>query len=392
MTLTQIAAPLEVPEPGLLRAITVLQVVPALVTGGVERGTVDVAGAISAARGIPVVASSGGPMVRELERLGARHVQMPLDRKTPWAIRSNARRLTDLIETLDADIVHARSRAPAWSAFSAARSTRRPFVTTFHATYNFKTGLKRWYNSVMARGDRVIAISNHIADHILKNYSVNPDHVRVIPRGVDVDGFDPARMTTERLMALSHSWRLPDGVPLLILPGRVTRWKGHGVLVEALAKLARRDLHCLFVGSDQGADKYKQEISAQIEARGLSGQVRFVGDCRDMAAAYMLADVVVAPSTDPEGFGRVAAEAGAMGRPMIAADHGGARETVIPGETGWLTRPGDASELAGAIEAALDMGSDGRAILAANARAHVAANFSKGAMTAATLAVYNELL
>ncbi len=392
MTLTQITAPLEVPEPGFLRAVTVLQVVPALVTGGVERGTVDVAGAVAAARGVPVVASSGGPMVRELERLGARHVQMPLDRKTPWAIRSNARALTRLIEDLDADIVHARSRAPAWSALSAARATRRPFVTTFHATYNFKSGLKRWYNSVMARGDRVIAISNHIAEHLLKNYSVDPAHIRVIPRGIDVDGFDPAKMTTERLMALSQSWRLPDGVPLVILPGRVARWKGHGVLVDALAKLGRRDLHCLFVGSEAGADRYKRELTDQIEARGLSGQVRFVGDCRDMAAAYMLADVVVAPSTDPEGFGRVAAEAGAMGRPMIASNHGGARETVLPGVTGWLTTPSDAGELAAAIEAALDLDGETRTELGMAARAHVIQNFSKASMTAATLAVYNELL
>ena len=392
MTLTHMTAPLEVPEPGFLRAITVLQVVPALITGGVERGTVDVAGAISAARGVPVVASSGGGMVRELERLGARHVLMPLDRKTPWAIRANARRLTALIEELDADIVHARSRAPAWSALSAARSTRRPFVTTFHATYNFKSWLKRWYNSVMARGDRVIAISNHIAEHLLQNYAVDPDRIRIIPRGIDVDVFDPARMTTERLMALSQSWRLPDGVPLVILPGRVARWKGHSVLVDALASLGRRDLHCLFVGSDIGADRYKRELTAQIEARGLSGQVRFVGDCKDMAAAYMLADVVVAPSTDPEGFGRVAAEAGAMGRPMIASNHGGARETVLPGQTGWLTEPGAAGELAGAIEAALDLSSDDRMDLALNARAHVAANFSKASMTAATLAVYKEVL
>ena len=371
MTLTHMTAPLEVPEPGFLRAITVLQVVPALITGGVERGTVDVAGAISAARGVPVVASSGGGMVRELERLGARHVLMPLDRKTPWAIRA---------------------RAPAWSALSAARSTRRPFVTTFHATYNFKSWLKRWYNSVMARGDRVIAISNHIAEHLLQNYAVDPDRIRIIPRGIDVDVFDPARMTTERLMALSQSWRLPDGVPLVILPGRVARWKGHSVLVDALASLGRRDLHCLFVGSDIGADRYKRELTAQIEARGLSGQVRFVGDCKDMAAAYMLADVVVAPSTDPEGFGRVAAEAGAMGRPMIASNHGGARETVLPGQTGWLTEPGAVGELAGAIEAALDLGSDDRMDLALNARAHVTANFSKASMTAATLAVYKEVL
>jgi len=370
----------------------ILQILPALATGGVERGTVDIAAALAAAHCDAVVASAGGPMVHELERAGGRHITLPLATKSPWAIWRNAAKLAELIRREQVDIVHARSRAPAWSAYLAAKRTGRPFVTTFHGTYNFKGGLKRWYNSIMARGEPVIAISEFIARHVIDTYHVPPERVRVIPRGVDLASFDPAQVHQQRIIALAQSWRLQDGAPVIMLPGRVTRWKGHAVLLWALQRLGRREVQCVFVGSDQGREAYRQELDGLVRDLELDGLVRFVGDCRDMPAAYMLADVVVSASTDPEAFGRVAAEAGAMGRPVIATDHGGARETVLPGKSGWLVRPGDSGALAEALAQALDLDLDQRQALGLAAQEHVRGHFSRTGMCDATLAVYDEVL
>ena len=374
------------------RPATILQVVPALVAGGVERGTVDVAAAIVQGGGNAIVASAGGPMVHELERAGARHITLPLAAKMPWSIRRNARLLEDLIRAENVDIVHARSRAPAWSALRAARRTARPFITTFHGVYNFNSRLKHWYNSVMARGDRVIATSHYIAQHIIENYGVDPSRIRLIHRGVDVQMLDPRAVKPERVIALARDWRLPDGVPVIMLPGRVTRWKGHRVLLQALARLGRRDVICLIVGPEDKRSRYRRELEALVAALGLNGLVRFVGMCRDMPSAYMLADVVVSASTDAEGFGRIAAEASAMGRPVVATDHGGARETVIPGETGWLVPPADIEALAAALGQALSLLPREREALGTRAQTHIRAHFTKDRMCAATLALYAEIL
>jgi glycosyltransferase involved in cell wall biosynthesis len=213
-----------------------------------------------------------------------------------------------------------------------------------------------------------------------------------VHRGIDFSQFDPARASSERIIKLAGQWRLPDGVPVIMLPGRLTRWKGQTVLIDALAALGRKDVRCLLVGDDQGRQGYRAELERRIGARGLDGVVHIVDDCGDMPAAYMLADVVVSASLDPEAFGRVAVEAQAMGRPTIASDHGAARETLIAGETGWLTPPGDAAALARALGEALTLNAAGRAALAARAIERVRANFSKEVMCAATLAVYRELL
>jgi glycosyltransferase involved in cell wall biosynthesis len=382
----------DAPAPAPSRPAVIMQVLPALVTGGVERGTLDVASAIVQAGGTALVASAGGPMVRELERLGARHVTLPLDRKTPWAIRANRRRLAELIEAAAVDIVHARSRAPAWSALGAARRTGRAFVTTFHGTYNFHSPLKRWYNAVMAKGDRVIAISEFIGQHIRDNYPVDPARLRVIPRGIDFVGFDPGRVSAERLAKLVATWRVPDGAPIVMLPGRLARWKGHATLIRAIHRLGRNDVVCVLVGGDHGRDQYRRELEGLAQALGVANRLRLVGDCRDMPAAYMLADVVVSASTDPEAFGRVTVEASAMGRPVVATDHGGSRETIEAGVTGWLVPPGDSVALAHALDEVLTMTAAERIALGGRAREFVLARFSKSRMCAATLKVYAELL
>jgi glycosyltransferase involved in cell wall biosynthesis len=373
------------------RPPAVLQVIPSLVSGGVERGTVDLAGALTAAGWTSYVASSGGPMEHQLTRVGAHHIKLPLASKNPLAMRRNVAALIEIIRRHKIDIVHARSRAPAWSAWSAARVTRRRFVTTFHNAYAIDLPLKHWYNSVMARGERVIAISQFVGDHVAQVYGVGADRLRVIPRGVDLAEFDPRRVNGERVATLATLWRVPEDATVVMLPGRLTRWKGGLDFVAAIAKLGRRDLCCLLVGAEQHPG-FRREIETEIERLGLIGMFRIVEDCRDMPAAYALSDVVVSASTDPEGFGRVIIEAQAMGRPVVATDHGGARETVLHGVTGWLAPPADPEAVAVAIGKALGLDNASRMVFARQARAHVAAGYTREAMCARTIDVYEELL
>jgi glycosyltransferase involved in cell wall biosynthesis len=376
--------------PAKTRPPAVLQVLPSLVTGGVERGAIEMVQALLAAGWQAVVASAGGPLVRDIERAGARHVTLPLASKNPLVMRANIGRLADVIERHTIDIVHARSRAPAWSALWAARRTGRHFVTTFHNAYGAGSRLKHIYNSVMARGERVIAISEFVGNHVARTYGVTPDRLRVVPRGVDFARFNPERVGAERLVTLARQWQLPDGAPVVMLPGRLTRWKGHLVLIEAMALLGRGDVRCLFVGS--GDARYRRELEAHAAKLGLGAAVEIVDECRDMAAAYMLADVVVSASTSPEGFGRVVVEAQAMGRPVVATNHGGTRETVVPGSTGWLVPPADARALADGIAEALSLTAEQRLAHAARAIDHVRRNFDTATMAARTLDVYEEVL
>jgi len=373
------------------RAPVALQVLPSLISGGAERGTVELAGTLVEAGWTAYVASSGGPLERDIARAGATHLTLPLASKNPLVMRRNATKLARLIRQLAIDIVHARSRAPAWSAWAAAHATGRPFVTTFHSAYGAGTALKLRYNSVMARGDRVIAISDFVADHAVGVYGIGRDRLRKIPRGVDLASFDPSRVGAQRIVDLAGQWRLPDGLPVVMLPARLTRWKGGLDFIAAVAKLGRRDICCVLVGAEQRPG-FRRELESAMRGQGLADLFRIVEECRDMPAAYMLADVVVSASRDPEGFGRIIAEAQAMGRPVVATDHGGARETIVPGITGWLVPPRDPAALAAAISEALSLATDERQKLARRARAHIAAEFTREAMCARTIAVYEELL
>jgi len=375
-----------------VRPLTVLQVLPRLVVGGAERGTVDMAAAIQAAGGIALVASQGGPMVHELERAKAKHIKLPLASKNPITIWRNARRLARVIRQYNVDIIHARSRAPAWSALWAARRTGIRFVTTYHDTYSAVSAWKKRYNSVMAQGDRVIAISYFVADHVRAAYGLGEDVLRVIPRGIELTKFDPARVPAERKVKLAHDWNLPDDQPIVLMPARLSRKKGHKLLIEALAKLGRTDIRCLMVGDDGRETTYRRELITLIHVRGLDSVVRLLPHTQDLAVAYSLADVVVAPSIKAEGFGRVPVEAQAMGRPVIASDLGGFRETIVDGVTGLLFPPGDADSLASAIAGALALDDAQRTALAADAMANIQATFTRERMCAATLDVYRELV
>ncbi|MGH7039967.1 MAG: glycosyltransferase, partial [Stellaceae bacterium] len=243
---------------------------------------------------------------------------------------------------------------------------------------------------VMARGDRVIAISDFVAEHAARVYGIGADRLRMIPRGVDLAFFDPQRIGLYRLSALAQAWRLPDGMPVALLPGRLTRWKGGLDFIAALAALPA-EICGVMVGAEQRPG-FRAELEAAVAHHGLGARFRIAENCRDMPAAYLLADVVAAPSRDPEGFGRVVVEAQAMGRPVVATDHGGARETIVPGETGWLVPPGDPPALAAAIDTALALAPEARRDLGLRARAHVAQRFTRAAMCARTIDVYEELL
>jgi len=370
----------------------VLQIVPSLVTGGAERGTIEIAAALVAEGGTAIVASEGGPMENDLRRAGALHLKLPAASKNPIVMYRNVARIAQIIESYSVGIVHVRSRAPAWSAKAACQRTGAHFITTFHAPYNFSNALKKRYNQVMAEGERVIAISEFIAQHVRENYNVDPARLRVIRRGIDIARFDPDRVSAERMIQLSTRWRLPDGVPLILMPGRLTRWKGQTVLLDALAQLKDIDYRCVMVGSDQGRTAYRRELEALVSSHGLETRVSIMDECNDMPAAYMLSDVVVSPSTDPEGFGRTVGEAQAMGRPVVASDHGGAREQIIDRRTGFLFPNRDAAALAAGLRRALALTPDARARLHDDAVHRVRAEFSKDQMCARTLGVYREVL
>ncbi len=374
------------------RAPVIMQVLPALNAGGVEQGVVDINAAIIRAGGHSIVVSAGGRRVAEITKAGGTHIALPVDSKNPLTIARNISRLRKIIREENVDIVHACSRAPAWSAGRAVIGTSARYVTSCHAAHKITSALKRLYNSSIAKGERVIAVSHFLADYLEQNYQVAPEKICVVHRGVALEKFHPNSVTPERLIKIARQWRIPDGAAVIMLPGRISRTKGHMFLIDAMRQLRQRDVFCLFVGSDTGNENYRKELEAYISGKELGGSVRLVNACDDMPAAYMIATVVVAPSLVPEGFGRVAVEAQAMGRPVIATDHGGVRETILRDETGWLVPCGDVAGLASALSEALALDTRQRALLATRAMSHVAQRFTNERMCAGTLDVYAELL
>jgi len=374
----------------------ILQIVPSLNTGGAERTTIDIAEALTAAGFAALVASEGGRMETELTAKGGELIRLPMDEKLPHKLIANARRLQNLIGERDVKLVHARSRAPAWSALWAARSAGVPFVTTYHGIYNAANPLKRFYNSVMKRGDAVIANSEWTAAHIKHEYKTLPKRLVVIPRGIDLSRFDLAGVPPSKIAELRVRWGASENDFIATLPGRLTRWKGQTLLIDAAAELANKNLpHKLlvvFAGDAQGRDAYEAELTKLIAKTGLADIARIVGHVDDMATAYAASDVVVSASTEPEAFGRVAAEASAMGRPIIAADHGGARETVLNNVSGALFEPGNTSALANAIERLMKAPAETLASMGRAGRMHIVNNYSLERMCSETLALYRELI
>ena len=376
---------------------TLLQVTPELETGGAEQTTLDVARAVVRAGGRALVASRGGRMAERLEADGARLTRMPVQSKNPLVMLGNAARLVDLIRKEQVSLVHARSRAPAFSALWAAQVTHTPFVATYHGVYTARHALKRWYNAVMTRGEVVIANSDYTRAHIIAEHAVDPVRVVTIPRGVDLARFDPAGVSPARMAALQARWGIAAGDARVkfLLAGRLTRWKGHRLLIDAVQRFRGQggpDVLVLLAGDDQGRVDYRRELESAIAAAGLAGSIRLVGHCDDMPAAYLAADVACAPSLLPEPFGRTAVEPQAMGRPVIAADHGAARETIAPGRTGWLVKPADVEAWADALAAAIACGPAGRETMGLAGRQRARQLYSVDAMCQSTLEIYARIM
>jgi glycosyltransferase involved in cell wall biosynthesis len=376
---------------------TLLQVVPRLDTGGAEQTAIDIAAAVQAAGGRAIVASMGGRMEPALAASGALLARLPVHSKNPLVMLLNALRLAALIRRHRVSLVHVRSRAPAFSARLAARLTGVPMIATYHGVYNARSALKRWYNGVMTRGRVVIANSEFTRGHVIAQHGVDPAKVIAVPRGVDIARFSPEAVSVERLSTLAKAWDLDpaDRRVKILLAGRLTRWKGQRLALEAAGALKARgvdDFLLILAGDSQGRLSYLGELEAAIQAWGLEANTRIVGHCADMPAAYLLSDVAIAPSLDPEAFGRTAVEPQAMGRPVIAADHGATRETVAPGQTGWLAKPGDLDAWTEALAEAIAAGPDKRAEMGRAAMARARSLYSVQTMCAATLKVYAEVL
>ena len=377
---------------------TVLQIIPRLDAGGAERTTIDVAAALAEAGARPLVATEGGRLISELQANGGVWAPFPAKTKNPLAMALNVYRLVRLIREEKVDLVHARSRAPAWVALGAARLTNTPFVTTYHGSYAGQSVLKVLYNSVMARGDAVIANSQFTADRILRMHPFAADRIHVIHRGTDFRAFMPEQVDAERVARLRQSWGLAPDDRIVLLAARLTGWKGQKVLIEATKLLMAQgltDTKFVLAGDDQGRDSYVRDLRSQIAAAGLTDIVKLPGHCTDMPAAYLTSAVVTVPSTEPEAFGRAAVEAQAMGAPVVVSELGAVPETVLAppqvspqARTGWHVPPGDARALADALAHALALEETARESLAHRARAHVQSHFSLERMCARTLDIY----
>ena len=368
---------------------TLLQVTPALDGGGVETLTVDMATAVARAGGRSLVASRGGRLEDALAWGGAELIRLPVQTRNPLKMLGNARSLESIIEEEKVSLVHVRSRAPAFSALAAARKMGTPVVTSYHGIYSARSEAKRWYNAVMTRGDRVIANSHYTRDHIFAQHKVRPDKVVLIPEGVDVAAFDPRYVERDKVTDLRASWLPDDGRAVVLVAARLTSWKGHKLIIEAIARggLAAR-ARLVFVG--EGAESaLGRELVKTAAAAGVT--LTLAGAAKNMPAVFLAADIVAAPSTEPESFGRTVAEAGAMARLVIASSLGGVAETIIDGETGFLAPAGDAQAWAAALARVLDMEQEARVAMGVAAWTRIREHYSIQRMCEATFDLYYEL-
>ena len=377
----------------LIRPV-IAQIIPALNNGGVERGTVETAQAISDVGWNPIVISSGGMLESQLKRAGAKHFTLPVNKKNPVSWQFTKFKLQKILKGENVDIVHVRSRVPAWVGLPVAKVLAIPTVSTIHGKFEAYNLLKRAYNKQMLKADEIIAISKFTKSVIerqfpklLPNISLN-----VIHRGVDTSVFNPINVTQQRIINEAERIGLPDDLPVVMLPARPSSWKGHLILLRALARLEHLQVAIVLLGAGDSNTGYAEMLEKTSVELGLGANVRITTSSRDMPAALMLADVVVMPSIHPEPFGRIAIEAQAMGRPVIAFDHGGARETILEGKTGWLAKPNDIDSLSENLKTALSISKSKRNELSNLAQSRVKRRFSVRKMTNSTLEIYRKLL
>ncbi len=371
----------------------VLQVLPELESGGVETGTIEIAAALQEQGIKNFVASQGGRMTHELSKLKITHLTLPLKTKNIFKMRQNAEYLAQFIKKNGINIVHARSRAPAWSAYWAAKKTGAHFVTTFHGTYGFgPLGIKKFYNRIMTYGERVIVISNHIRNHVLKYYNADADKLRLIHRCADIARFNPETVSQERIIKAVREYNIPDDRPVLTLIGRMTRWKGQKLLIEALSKMKNQNYYCIIAGDAQGRNAFVEELKNLAQKYHLQGQIGFYGKVIDPQVLMQVSTVILSTAIEPEAFGRISVEGQAMGKVVVASNIGGTLDTIIDNVTGKLYESGDAQALADALDWALSLSEAQKAKMAKAAIKNVKENFTKQIMCDKTIAVYRELV
>ena len=377
----------------------VLQVIPKLGYGGAETGCFDLAHYLHENKFGSYIATSGGPLIKYINKKKVKVLRLPVQSKNPIMILINSLILSLIIVFLNIDIVHARSRAPAWSCFIATKITRRKFVTTFHGTYNFKSSLKKWYNSVMLRSDLVIAGSNFIFSHIKENYSkylYTKKKFLVIFRGINTDYFDSKRIKDTDKKLLKKKWNIEESKKIILLPGRLTEWKGQEIFIEAInilkESLPDLDFVAIILGSDQGRKIYKKKLVRLVEQYRLNNEIIFVDHLELMPIAYEISDVVVSSSIKPEAFGRISVEAQSMEKPIIASNIGGSNETIINNKTGFLFEAGNSKNLGAKLSEILNLSEVTLNGIGAEGRKNVIKKFNVEKMCNSTYSEYKKLL
>ena len=378
--------------------IKVLQVIPKLGFGGAETGCYDLAHYLYEQDCKSYIATSGGELLKYVDKKKVKIIKLPVHSKNPILILLNSIILTLIILFLNINIVHVRSRAPAWSCLIATKLTFRKLVTTFHGTYNFSSNFKKFYNSVMVRSDLLIAGSNFIFSHINENYLKYLNSKKkflVIFRGINTEYFDQENLKKNSVSKLKTLWQIEDNSKVILLPGRLTSWKGQELFIEAINKFKKLnadvDFTAVILGNDQGRTVYKKKLERLVEQYNLTNDFRFIGKCEYMPAAYMLADIVISSSIEPEAFGRVSVEAQSMKKPIIASNIGGSNETIIDNKTGILFESGNAESLSKKINEIINLDTLTLELMGKEGRKNVINRFNIEKMCLNTYSEYKKL-
>ena len=379
--------------------IKVLQVIPELGYGGAETGCYDIAHYLPENNCKSFIVTSGGDLLKFVDKKKVKIIRLPVKSKNPFLMLLNSIVLVGIILCFNITIVHARSRAPAWSCLIATKLTGRKFVTTFHGTYNFSGKIKKFYNSVMVRSDLIIAGSNFIFSHIKENYSEylkSSKKFLVIFRGINIDYFDASTKLESDEKKLLKDWKINKEKKIILMPGRLTSWKGQELFIEAInlvkVELGYEAFHAVILGSDQGRNLFKKKLIRLTEQYHLTNQVKFIDNCRDMALAYKISDIVVSASVEPEAFGRVAVEAQSMKKLIIASNIGGSNETIIDEKTGFLFESGNAKALSKKIVRALTMDESSLDLMGKEGRKNIVKKFNVEKMCFSTYSEYKKLI
>ena len=380
--------------------IKVLQVIPKLGFGGAETGCYDLAHFLAEQKCKSFLITSGGELLKFIKKDKVKVIRLPVHSKNPIIMFINFIIIFFIILIYNIDVVHARSRAPAWSCLWACFFSRKKFVTTFHGTYNFSNKLKLFYNSVMVRSKLIITGSNFIFNHINENYKkyLNPQKKKlmVIFRGINLEYFNSKNTSEKKANALAQAWNIDINNFIILLPGRLTKWKGQEMFIEALNFLienhSKNNFHAIILGSDQGRNIYSKKLSLLVERYRLSRKITFIKNCREMPLAYKIADIAISSSIEPEAFGRVAVEAQAMSKPIVASNIGGSRETVVNSKSGLLYRSSDARELARVVNKLMEMDKESLSLMGKEGRKNVEKKFNVDQMCQTTFTEYKKLL